>query len=126
MSILNEFKKFALRGNVFDLAIGIIIGASFNRLVTSLVEDIVMPFVGLFLGRVDFSSLAFKVGHTVFKYGSFIQSIVDFLIVSFCVFIVVKAINTLQKDQITIGYESMEKKQLKALNEIRDALRQKQ
>ena len=93
----NEFKKFAMRGNVMDMAVGIIIGAAFGKIVTSLVEDVIMPPIGLALGKVDFSDLAWKLTDEVsIKYGAFINTVISFIIVAFTVFILIKAINTLQ------------------------------
>lgn len=93
----NEFKKFAMRGNVMDMAVGIIIGAAFGKIVTSLVEDVIMPPIGLALGKVDFSDLAWKLTDDVsIKYGAFINTVISFIIVAFAVFILIKAINTLQ------------------------------
>ena len=93
----NEFKKFAMRGNVMDMAVGIIIGAAFGKIVTSLVEDVIMPPIGLALGKVDFSALAWKLTDKVsIKYGAFLNTVISFIIVAFAVFILIKAINTLQ------------------------------
>jgi large conductance mechanosensitive channel len=101
MSILKEFKEFALRGNVVDLAVGIIIGAAFGKIVASLVGDVLMPPIGQMLGGVNFSNLQFKLGEgesaATIKYGSFIQTVLDFLIVAACVFLLVKGMNTLKK-----------------------------
>lgn len=87
--MLKEFKKFISRGNVLDLAVGVVVGGAFSAIVTSLVNDIIMPIVGFIIGGIDFSSLAYK----GIKYGNFIQNVIDFLIVAFCVFMVVKAFN---------------------------------
>ena len=90
----NEFKVFALRGNVLDLAIGVIIGASFNKIVTSVVQDLFMPFLGLFfLGAFDLGNLEFSVGNTTFSYGHFLQTMLDFIIIALGVFLVLKAVN---------------------------------
>ena len=95
--VFNEFKKVAMRGNVMDMAVGIIIGAAFGKIVTSLVEDVIMPPIGLALGKVDFSDLAWKLTDDVsIKYGAFINTVISFIIVAFAVFILIKAINTLQ------------------------------
>jgi len=97
----NEFKKFAMRGNVMDMAVGIIIGAAFGKIVTSLVEDVIMPPIGLALGKVDFSDLAWKLTDDVsIKYGAFINTVISFIIVAFAVFILIKAVNTLQAKMI--------------------------
>lgn len=95
--MLSEFKKFILRGNVIDLAVAVVIGAAFGAIVTSLVNDIIMPLVGIVLGGVDFAALSATVGSAVVAYGKFIQAIVNFLIVGFVIFLVVKAINKAQK-----------------------------
>lgn len=97
--LLKEFKTFAVKGNVVDLAIGVIIGTAFGKIVTSLVNDIVMPLIGLIVGRVNFTNLKltlFKPGLTL-NYGNFIQSVIDFVIVAFSIFIVVKGINEFRK-----------------------------
>lgn len=103
--MLKEFKKFISRGNVLDLAVGVIIGSAFTKIVTSLVEDILTPLIGTLLGGLNFSELSFKIGEATIKYGSFIQNIIDFLIVSFCVFIIVKLVNKLSEER-----EKLEKK----------------
>lgn len=94
-----DFKEFALRGNVIDLAVGVIIGTAFSRIVNSLVNDILMPVVGIFLGGVDFSSLSVTVGNAVILWGSFVQAIVDFLIVALIVFLTVRALNRSKREQ---------------------------
>lgn len=109
--MLEEFKKFILRGNVVDLAVGVIIGAAFGGIITSLVSDIIMPPIGLITGKVNFSDLylnlsdatfpslaeAVKAGAPVIKYGAFLNTVINFLIVSFVIFLIVKAVNSLQK-----------------------------
>lgn len=96
-SFFNEFKTFAMRGNVMDMAVGIIIGAAFGKIVTSLVEDVIMPPIGWALGKVDFSDLAIDLTEGVtIKYGAFLNTVISFIIVAFAVFILIKAINTLQ------------------------------
>ena len=100
-NFLNEFKKFAMRGNVMDMAVGIIIGAAFGKIVTSLVEDVIMPPIGWALGKVDFSDLVLKLNDDVaIKYGAFLNTVISFIIVAFAVFILIKAINTLQAKMI--------------------------
>lgn len=97
-NFLNEFKKFAMRGNVIDMAVGIIIGAAFGKIVNSLVEDVLMPPIGLLLGKVDFSDLKLVLTNDVaIRYGAFINALISFLIVAFAVFLLIKAINTLQE-----------------------------
>ena len=94
--MLKEFKEFISRGNVVDLAIAVIIGGAFGAIVTSLVNDIIMPLVGVILGGVDFSSLSIQVGEAVILYGSFIQAIVNFVIIAFVLFLIVRGYNSLQ------------------------------
>ena len=121
--MFKEFKTFVMRGNVMDLAVGVIVGAAFSKIVTSLVNDILMPLLGIILGKVDFTGLTFK----NVKYGMFIQNIVDFLIVAFCIFLMVKVINKIMKKQDDDKKEEKPEKsdELKALEEIRDLLKKK-
>ena len=123
--MLKEFKKFIARGNVLDLAVGVIVGGAFSSIVTSLVNNIFTPLIGLILGGVDFSNLSITFRNSKIMYGAFIQSIIDFLIVAFCLFLVVKTVN-----KLTHKREKEEKKsapvkseELKALEEIRDILK---
>ncbi|MBU2658877.1 large conductance mechanosensitive channel protein MscL [Bacillus cabrialesii] len=118
-----EFKAFAMRGNIVDLAIGVVIGGAFGKIVTSLVNDIIMPLVGLLLGGLDFSGLSFTFGDAVVKYGSFIQTIVNFLIVSFSIFIVIRTLNGLRRKK-EAEEEAAEDAQEELLKEIRDLLKQ--
>jgi large conductance mechanosensitive channel len=103
MSFLSEFKEFAMRGNVIDLAVGVVIGAAFGKIVSSLVENVIMPIVGVLTGGVNFSSLAVAIATgpkgepVLLKYGAFVQTVVDFLIVAFVIFIAVKGINRLKR-----------------------------
>lgn len=92
-----EFKEFATKGNVVDLAIGVIIGGGFQKIVNSLVNDIIMPFISIFTGKIDFNDMMFTFGNTSIKYGSFITNVVNFLIIAFCVFLLVRYINKLNK-----------------------------
>lgn len=94
-----EFKAFALKGNVLDLAIGVIVGAAFGKIVTSLVEDMLMPVIGLLMGGIDLKGLQFQYGDTILKYGAFLQTIIDFFIVSFSIFLFVKGINKLKRKE---------------------------
>ena len=95
--MLKEFKEFATRGNIFDMAIGIIIGGAFQKIVTSLVNDIVMPTISIITGKVDFSTLEFTIGDISIKYGNFITSIIDFLIIAFSIFIAIRSANKKSK-----------------------------
>ncbi|MFM2319701.1 MAG: Large-conductance mechanosensitive channel [Pseudomonadota bacterium] len=100
MSMLSEFKAFIMRGNVVDLAVGVIIGAAFGKIVTSLVNDILMPPIGMLLGGVNFTDLSISLdsaGKVVIKYGAFIQTVVDFLIIAAAIFVIVKLVNKVQK-----------------------------
>ena len=94
---IQEFKDFAMRGNVMDMAVGVIIGGAFGKIVSSLVDDVLMPAIGMVTGNVDFTGLVAKIGDgegaAVLKYGQFIQNVIDFLIVAFCVFLMIKAIS---------------------------------
>ena len=122
--MIKEFKKFIARGNVLDLAVGVIVGGAFSSIVTSLVNNIFTPIIGLILGGVDFSNLSITFRDTQIMYGAFIQSVIDFLIVAFCLFLVVKVVN-----KVTAKKEKKEEKkdtksaELKTLEEIRDILK---
>ncbi len=121
MSVLKEFRDFAMKGNVMDLAIGVIIGAAFGKIVSSLVGDILMPSIGILLGKLDFSTLAVQVGEATIKYGMFIQAVIDFIIVALCIFLVVKQINRFQKKPEPA--KPVEVAEVKLLTEIRDLLK---
>lgn len=123
--MLNDFKKFALKGNVVDLAIGVIIGAAFGKIVSSLVEDVIMPLIGLLLGGISFANLQFTLGDAVVKYGNFIQTIADFFIVAFSIFIFIRVFNRLQrkKDQEEIVEPVKPTREEELLTEIRDLLK---
>src|SRR5574341_585686 len=95
--MLQEFKAFAMKGNVVDLAVGVVIGAAFGKIVASLVEDVIMPLVGTLIGGVNFSGLAITVGSATLKYGKFIQTCLDFLIIAWAIFIAVKLINRMRR-----------------------------
>lgn len=97
--MLKEFREFAMRGNVMDLAVGVIIGAAFGKIISSLVENILMPLIGLATGGLDFKALKFTVGESVIAYGVFIQNIVDFVVIAFAIFMMVKAMNRLRRPE---------------------------
>lgn len=99
--MFKEFREFAIRGNVMDLAIAVIIGAAFGRIVTSLVEHILTPLIGLVMGGIDFSALSTQIGEAVIQWGMFIQAIIDFIIVAFVIFLIVRALNRLKRDEPT-------------------------
>ncbi len=97
--MLKEFKDFAMRGNVLDLAVAVIIGGAFGKIIASLVNDVLMPIIGLVMGGVNFSELAFTVGAAVVKWGAFVQAIIDFIIIAFVIFMIVKAANATKKKE---------------------------
>jgi large conductance mechanosensitive channel len=130
MGMLKEFKEFAVKGNVVDMAVGIIIGAAFGKIVSSFVADVIMPPIGLLLGGVDFTDLAIvlkeaagKEPAVVLSYGKFIQTMVDFAIVAFAIFLMVKAVNSLKKKEEEAPAEPPKQEVL--LTEIRDLLKEK-
>ncbi len=137
MPIFKEFREFAMRGNVIDLAVGLVIGAAFGKVVTSFVNDILMPPLGILIGGVNFKDLKLvllqnvtnaegKVADVTLNYGSFIQNVVDFAIIAFAIFIVVKMMNTLKKKKAEApGIPPAATKEEVLLTEIRDALRAK-
>lgn len=123
-NIISEFKTFIERGNVIDLTVGVVVGSAFSGIVNSIVNDILMPFIGIILGGLDFSNLSFKIGESVILVGSFINNVINFFIISICVFFLVKFIN-----KITMKKTKEEVKEIKRsdevllLEEIRDELR---
>jgi large conductance mechanosensitive channel len=123
--MLNEFKKFAMRGNVIDLAVGVVIGAAFGKIVASLVADIIMPLVGLLLGGLNFSKLSITVGEAQLMYGQFLQTVVDFLIIAFSIFLFIRLINRFKKKEETKEEPVKVDRQEELLAEIRDLLKVK-
>ena len=124
MSFLSEFKEFATKGNVMDLAVGVIIGAAFGKIVASLVEDVVMPVVGSLMGGLDFSGLAVKIGSATLKYGKFLQTCVDFLIIAWAIFLLIKLVNRLKREEDQPAPAPVETPRQEALlEEIRDLLK---
>ena len=107
--LVKEFKEFIERGNVIDLAVGVVIGSAFGKIVSSIVDDILMPLIGVLVGGLDFSNLSIKVGEATVKYGSFIQNVIDFLIIAACVFVLVKAVNKFTKKKEEPKEESPQK-----------------
>ena len=123
---LNEFKEFISRGNVVDLAVGVIIGSAFGKIVSSIVDDILMPLLGIVIGGLDFSNLSITIGDAKVKYGMFIQNVIDFLIVAACIFFLVKLINKLNRKKEEDPIEEIEEtvnEELETLKEIRDLLK---
>lgn len=121
--MLQEFKAFAMKGNVIDLAVAVVIGAAFGKIVSSLVDNIITPLVGLFMGGVDFTGLSYTVGDAVFGYGAFIQAVIDFTIVAFVIFMVVKAINKAQGPKEEEEAAPAGPTEVELLTEIRDAMK---
>lgn len=123
-STLKEFKQFISRGNVIDLAVGVIIGSAFGKIVTSIVNDILMPIIGIMIGGLNFSSLVIRVGNATIRYGAFLQNVIDFLIVAACIFVFIKILSKLSKKKEQ--EEAIQKdEQIKLLEEIRDLLKEK-
>jgi large conductance mechanosensitive channel len=132
MGFIKEFKEFAMRGNVIDLAVGVIVGASFGKIVNSLVDDVIMPPIGYLLGGIDFANKKIvlqaanessKISEVAIKYGSFVNSVIQFTIIAFCVFLLIKFINTLQRKLGESGEKAPLTKEEKLLTEIRDLLK---
>jgi large conductance mechanosensitive channel len=127
VSYTSEFKEFAMRGNVIDLAVGVVIGAAFGKIVSALVEAVIMPIVGILTAGNDFSKLAIQIGQNskgeplLLKYGVFIQSITDFVIIAFVLFVAIRAINRLKKPPVTAA-PAPPPRELILLQEIRDLL----
>ena len=137
MGFLSEFKTFAMRGNVVDLAVGVVIGAAFGKIVSALVDGIIMPVIGLVVGGVDFGELAVTLKAAVlapdgtvvaepvlFKYGAFLQTLLDFVLIAFAIFLLIKAVNRFKrKEEVAPTVEPSA--EVKLLTEIRDALKQR-
>jgi len=120
----SDFKKFALKGNVMDLAVAVVIGAAFGRIVASLVADIITPLIGVLMGGIDFTGLVFEVGKAKVMYGNFIQTVVDFLIVAFSIFVVIRLMMKFQrkKEEVVEEAPAIDAKEA-LLVEIRDLLK---
>lgn len=118
---MKGFKAFIMKGNIMDLAVGVIIGGAFGKIVASLVNDILMPLIGLALGQVDFTTLSWQVGNATVMYGQFIQNVVDFLIIALCIYIMVSALAKFKKKEEAKPAEPSE--EVKLLTEIRDLLK---
>jgi large conductance mechanosensitive channel len=127
--MMKEFREFILRGNVIDLAVAVVIGAAFTAIVNSLVGDIVMPIIGVLIGGIDFSGLSVTIGSAVIAYGKFLQAIVNFLLIGFTMFLVIKSINSLQKRLVKPKEETppapVTPDDIILLREIRDLLKQR-
>lgn len=137
MGVMTEFKEFAMRGNVIDLAVGVVIGAAFGKIISSLVDDVVMPVVGKFIGGVNFADLAVVLtparlgpdgkelaAAVLLKYGAFLQSVINFMLIAFAVFMAIKLVNRLQrKRDLPAAEPAPPAEEIRLLTEIRDSLR---
>ncbi|MFA5806280.1 MAG: large-conductance mechanosensitive channel protein MscL [Melioribacteraceae bacterium] len=125
MKLVHEFKTFAMKGNVVDMAVGIIIGAAFGKIVSSLVSDVIMPPIGLLLGGIDFSNLSISLADGVtIKYGLFINTVIDFIIVAFAIFMMIKALNRLKKkEEAKPTAPPAPREEVVLLSQIRDLLK---
>lgn len=128
--MIKEFKEFISRGNVMDMAVGVIMGNAFGKIVTSVVNDIIMPLIGVLIGGINFTNLSIEMGNSKIMYGNFIQNIIDFLIIAVCIFIFVKLINKLNNLHIKKKEEEkpkpekvVKKEEVLLLEEIRDLLK---
>ena len=121
--VVNEFKEFISKGNIVDMAVGVIIGSAFGKIVSSLVNDIFMPLIGIIIGGLDFSKLALTVGDAVISYGVFIQNVVDFLIIALCIFMMIKVLAKFKKKEEVKSEEVKVDEKVVLLREIRDLLK---
>lgn len=123
-NLVDEFKAFAMRGNVVDLAVAVVIGAAFGKIVSSLVENIVMPLIGVLIGGVDFTGFALQIGDATVAYGAFIQSVFDFVVVAFAIFMAIKGLKKLEKPaEAAPAAPAAPSEEVVLLREIRDSLR---
>lgn len=124
---VSDFKTFISRGNVVDMAIGVIVGGAFGKIVTSLVNDILMPLIGVIMGGLNFTELSIKVGDATIAYGLFIQTVIDFLIISLCIFMIVKLFGRFKKkEEVELKEEIKKSDEVILLEEIRDLLKANQ
>jgi large conductance mechanosensitive channel len=122
----NEFKAFISKGNVVDLAVAVILGAAFGAIVKSLVDDLIMPLIGILLGGVDFTTLSIQVGEATLTYGNFIQAVINFLVIAFALFLIIRAYNKTQKQAAAVpAAPPVPSAEEKLLAEIRDLLKDK-
>lgn len=122
--VVGEFKEFISKGNIVDMAVGVIIGSAFGKIVSSLVNDIFMPLIGIIIGGLDFSKLTLTVGEAVIAYGTFIQNIVDFLIIALCIFMMIKVLAKFKKKEEVKPEPVKESKEVVLLREIRNLLKE--
>jgi large conductance mechanosensitive channel len=125
MSWVKEFREFAIKGNVVDLAVGVIIGAAFGKIVSSLVADIIMPLVGIMIGGINYEDLVIEVGDAQVTYGKFIENVIDFVVVAFVIFLMVKVINHFRRQAEKEPKAAPPPRQEQLLEEIRDLLKRK-
>ena len=125
MSWLKEFREFATKGNVVDLAVGVIIGTAFGKIISSLVADIIMPLIGILIGGVHYEDLVIEVGDAQVTYGKFLQNVIDFIVIAFVIFLMVKVINHFRRQQEKEPQAAPPPRQEKLLEEIRDLLKRK-
>ena len=125
MSWVKEFREFAIKGNVVDLAVGVIIGAAFGKIVSSLVADIIMPLVGIMIGGIHYEDLLIEVGDAQVTYGKFIENVIDFVVVAFVIFLMVKVINHFRRQAEKEPKAAPPPRQEQLLEEIRDLLKRK-
>ena len=126
---IQEFKEFIAKGNVVDMAVGVIIGSAFGKIVTSIVDDILMPLLGIVIGGIDFTNLSIKIKDATVTYGVFIQNVIDFLIIALCIFFMVKAIDKItrkNKEEEKVEEAPKKEENTLLLEEIRDLLKEKQ
>ena len=124
--LIQEFKDFAVKGNAVDMAVGVIIGGAFGKIVSSLVNDIIMPLIGILTGGIDFKDISIQVGSATVKYGLFLQNVIDFFIIAICIFIMIKAMNSLsKKKEEKPAAPAGPTEEQKLLGEIRDLLKNK-
>lgn len=121
-SLINEFKEFIKRGNVIDLAVAVVIGGAFSSIVNSLVNDLIMPLIGVIIGGINFTGLTLRVGTAVIRYGAFLQNVINFLIIAFAIFMLVKLINKFFKKKEEVK-EVIKSEEVVLLEEIRDLLK---
>jgi len=121
-NLINEFKEFIKRGNVIDLAVAVVIGGAFSSIVNSLVNDLIMPVIGVIIGGINFTGLTLRVGTAVIRYGSFLQNVINFLIIAFAIFMLVKLINKFFKKKEEVK-EVVKSEEVILLEEIRDLLK---
>ena len=125
MSWLKEFREFAVKGNVVDLAVGVIIGTAFGKIVSSFVADIVMPLIGILIGGIQYEDLVLQVGEAQITYGKFLQNVIDFVVIAWVIFLMVKAINHFRRKQEQEPAAAPPPRDVQLLEEIRDLLKKK-